>query len=41
VGEAASRLDNGYGVGFLGPENHDLDAERVERNDGWRREPFV
>jgi hypothetical protein len=29
------------GVGFLGPENHDLEAERVERNDGWRREPFV
>jgi hypothetical protein len=22
------------GVGFLGPENHDLEAERVERNDG-------
>jgi hypothetical protein len=29
------------GVGFLGPENHDLEAERMERNDGWRREPFV
>jgi hypothetical protein len=29
------------GVGFLGPENRDLEAERVERNDGWRCEPFV
>jgi hypothetical protein len=28
-------LANGYRVGFLGPENHDLEAERVERNDGW------
>jgi hypothetical protein len=29
------------GVGFLGPENHDPEAKRVERNDGWQREPFT
>jgi ribonuclease HI len=29
------------GVGLLGPEKQDIEAERVERNDGWRREPFV
>jgi hypothetical protein len=29
------------GIGVLWPETHDLEAERVERNDGWRCEPFV
>jgi ribonuclease HI len=29
------------GVGFLGPGMQDREADRVERNDGWRREPFV
>jgi hypothetical protein len=29
------------GVGLLGPGKQDFEAERVERNDGWRREPFV
>jgi hypothetical protein len=29
------------GVGLLGSELRDFEAERVERNDGWRREPFV
>jgi hypothetical protein len=29
------------GVGLLGCGLHDFEAERVERNDGWRREPFV
>jgi hypothetical protein len=29
------------GVGQLGPGKQDYDEERVERNDGWRREPFV
>jgi hypothetical protein len=29
------------GVGLLGRGLHDFEAERVERNDGWRREPFV
>jgi hypothetical protein len=29
------------GVGLLGNELRDNGAERVERNDGWRREPFV
>jgi hypothetical protein len=29
------------GVGFLGPENRGLEAERVERKDRWRRKPFV
>jgi hypothetical protein len=29
------------GVGLLGNELRDNEAERVERNDGWRREPFV
>jgi hypothetical protein len=29
------------GVGLLGRGLHDFEAERVERNDGWRRELFV
>jgi hypothetical protein len=29
------------GVGLLGPGKQDFEAEQVERNDGWRREPFV
>jgi hypothetical protein len=29
------------GVGLLGHGKQDFEAERVERNDGWRREPFV
>jgi hypothetical protein len=29
------------GVDLLGNELRDFEAERVERNDGWRREPFV
>jgi hypothetical protein len=29
------------GVGLLGRGLHDFEEERVERNDGWRREPFV
>jgi hypothetical protein len=29
------------GVGLLGNELRDNEAERVERNDGWRREPFI
>jgi hypothetical protein len=31
----------GTGVGLLGPRKEDYEEERVERNDGWRREPFV
>jgi hypothetical protein len=27
-------------VGFLGPGMRDQESERVERNDGWRRETF-
>jgi hypothetical protein len=27
-------------VGSLGPGMRDQESERVERNDGWRREPF-
>jgi hypothetical protein len=29
------------GVGLLGNELRDNEAERVERNDGWRRELFI
>jgi hypothetical protein len=29
------------GVGLLGPRKEDYEEERVERNDGWRRKPFV
>jgi hypothetical protein len=29
------------GVGLLGDELRDNEAERAERNDGWRREPFI
>jgi hypothetical protein len=29
------------GIGLLCSELRDFEAERVERNDGWRREPFV
>ena len=29
------------GVGLVGQEMRDKEAERVERNDGWRREPFL
>jgi hypothetical protein len=28
-------------MGLLVRETQDFEAERVERNDGWRREPFV
>jgi hypothetical protein len=31
----------GAGVGLLSSELQDFEAERAERNDGWRREPFV
>jgi hypothetical protein len=29
------------GVGLLGSELRDFEAERMERNDGWRQAPFV
>jgi hypothetical protein len=29
------------GVGPFGNDCHDYEAERVEKNDGWRREPFL
>jgi hypothetical protein len=29
------------GVGLLGAGKQDYEEERIERNDGWRREPFV
>jgi hypothetical protein len=29
------------GVGLLGNKLGDNEAELVERNDGWRREPFI
>jgi hypothetical protein len=29
------------GVGLVGQDRGDNEAERVERNDGWRREPFM
>jgi hypothetical protein len=29
------------GVGLLGPGKQDYEEERIERTDGWRREPFV
>jgi hypothetical protein len=29
------------GLGLLGPMKEDYEEERVDRNDGWRREPFV
>jgi hypothetical protein len=29
------------GVGLLGPRKRDYEEERLERNDGWRGEPFV
>jgi hypothetical protein len=29
------------GAGLLGPGKQDYEAERVERNDGWRRDPFL
>jgi hypothetical protein len=29
------------GVSLLGNELRDNEAERVERSDGWRREPFI
>jgi hypothetical protein len=29
------------GVGLLGPRTQDYEAKRVERNEGWRREPFA
>jgi hypothetical protein len=29
------------GVGLIGQDRGDKEAERVERNDGWRREPFL
>jgi hypothetical protein len=28
-------------VGLLGNELRDNEAERAERNDGWRQEPFT
>jgi hypothetical protein len=39
-----TRLADGIvdtGVGLLGSQLRDSKVERVERNDGWRREPFV
>jgi hypothetical protein len=32
---------NASGVGLRGSELRDFEADRVERNDGWRRELFV
>jgi hypothetical protein len=29
------------GVGLVGQDRGDKEAERVERNDGWRRGPFL
>jgi hypothetical protein len=29
------------GVVLLGPGKQDYEEERIERNDGWQREPFV
>jgi hypothetical protein len=29
------------GVGLLSRELHDPETQRVERNDGWQREPFL
>jgi hypothetical protein len=29
------------GVGLIGQERADKEDARVERNDGWRREPFL
>jgi hypothetical protein len=29
------------GVGLLGHRKHDYEEDRIERNDGWRPEPFV
>jgi hypothetical protein len=29
------------GVGLLGLGKQDYEEERIERNDGWRREPFI
>jgi hypothetical protein len=29
------------GVGLLGPGKQDYEEERIERNDRWRREPFI
>jgi hypothetical protein len=29
------------GVDLVGQEMRDKEAERVERNDAWRREPFL
>jgi hypothetical protein len=29
------------GVGLVGQEMRDKECERVEKNDGWRREPFL
>jgi hypothetical protein len=29
------------GVGLLGPGIQDYEEEQVERNDRWRRDPFV
>jgi hypothetical protein len=31
----------GFCTFCLGPENDDLEGDKVERNDGWGREPFV
>jgi hypothetical protein len=28
-------------VGLLGPGKQDYEDQQIERNDGWRREPFV
>jgi hypothetical protein len=29
------------GVGLVGNELRDTEAERVDRNDGWRRELYI
>jgi hypothetical protein len=31
----------GAGVGLVDPTRLDKEAERVDRNDGWRRDPFI
>jgi hypothetical protein len=31
----------GVGLLVLGPGKEDYEEERIERNDGWRREPFI
>jgi hypothetical protein len=41
LGEAICRLHNGNRVGLVGHDMVDMEVERVEGNDGWRRELFL